>query len=230
MEKVGFIGACDKINLIMYVAKALEAIGKKVIVVDTTITQKTKYAVPVINPTKTYITSFENIDFAVGFKNVEDISNYLGIPEGTREKKLPYDYMLIDIDSYKMAEVFEIEEAEENYFVTSFDIYSLRRGVELIKNIKTPMKLSRIFYDYSMRKEDEEYLNYLSLDTKTTWNEFSIYVPITGYDKQIMEENQRVFRLRLKRLSAECLECILYIAQDIVKDMNTNKIRKMIKE
>lgn len=230
MKKVGFIGACDKTNLIMYVAKTLESIGKKVIVVDTTITQKTKYAVPAINPTKTYITNFENIDFAVGFQNIEDISNYLGVPEGTSKENLPYDYMLIDIDDYKAAEIFEIEEAEENYFVTSFDIYSLRRGIELIKSLRAPIELSRIFYDYSMRKEDEEYLNYLSLETKTKWSDFSMYVPITGYDKQIMEENQRVFRLRLKRLSAECLECILYITQDIVKDMNTNKIRKMIKE
>ncbi len=151
MKKVGFIGACDKTNLIMYVAKALESIGKKVIVVDTTITQKAKYSVPAINPTKTYITDFENIDFAVGFQSVEDIKDYLGTPEGTSKTELPYDYMLIDIDSHKMAESFEVEEAEENYFVTSFDIYSLRRGVEIIKNIKTPMCFHRIFYDHSMR-------------------------------------------------------------------------------
>lgn len=34
MKKVGFIGACDKTNLIVYVAKLLEIVGKKVIVVE----------------------------------------------------------------------------------------------------------------------------------------------------------------------------------------------------
>ncbi len=34
MRKVGFIGACDKTDLIMYTAKALQYMDKKVLVVD----------------------------------------------------------------------------------------------------------------------------------------------------------------------------------------------------
>jgi len=226
MKKVGFIGACDKTNLIMYIAKVLEITGKRVLVADTTITQKSKYVVPAINPTKTYITDFENTDYAVGFKNIKDILEYLRISE----KELPYDYMLIDIDNHKTLEEFEIDNTMDIYFVTSFDMYSLRRGVEILKNISEPLNLSKVLYDYSIRKEDEEYLNYLSLETKVTWKDFSIYIPITGYDKQVLEENERVFRIKLKKLSLEYLEGILYIAQDILKDLSVGKIKKMIRE
>ena len=70
MKKVGFIGAYDKTDLILYVAKILTVLGKKVLIVDSTITQKAKYIVPVLNPTMSYITEFEEMDVAVGFKDV----------------------------------------------------------------------------------------------------------------------------------------------------------------
>ena len=226
MKKVGFIGACDKTNLIVYVAKLLEIVGKRVIVVDTTKLQKMKYLVPSISPTKSYVTDFADVDFAVGFSSINDLTDYLEI----EEENLPYDYMLIDIDHDKMVESFEIENTKTNYFVTSFDMYSLQRGVEILKNFMEPMNLSKILCDYHIDKEDEDYLNYLSMDTKIGWNELSIYMPVTGYDKQIIEENQRLYRIRMKRLSQQYLEGIIYIVQDIIQDLNINKIKKMIKE
>ena len=226
MKKVGFIGACDKTNLIVYVAKLLEIVGKKVIVVDTTKLQKMKYLVPSISPTKAYVTDFADVDFAVGFSSINDLVGYLEI----EEEKMPYDYMLLDIDHDKMIENFGIENTKINYFVTSFDMYSLQRGVEILKNFVEPMNLSKILCDYHIDKEDEDYLNYLSMDTKIGWNELSIYMPVTGYDKQIIEENQRLYRIRMKKLSQQYLEGIIYIVQDIIQDLNINKIKKMIKE
>lgn len=226
MKKVGFIGACDKTNLIVYVAKLLEIVGKRVIVVDTTKLQKMKYLVPSISPTKSYVTDFADVDFAVGFSSINDLTDYLEI----EEENLPYDYMLIDIDHDKMVESFGIENTKTNYFVTSFDMYSLQRGVEILKNFMEPMNLSKILCDYHIDKEDEDYLNYLSMDTKIGWNELSIYMPVTGYDKQIIEENQRLYRIRMKKLSPQYLEGIIYIVQDIIQDLNINKIKKMIKE
>lgn len=37
MKKVGFIGAYDKTDLMMYIAKALTTLGKKVLVIDSTL-------------------------------------------------------------------------------------------------------------------------------------------------------------------------------------------------
>ena len=48
MKKIGFIGAYDKIDLIIYIAKILTTLGKKVLVVDATINQKARYVVTVI--------------------------------------------------------------------------------------------------------------------------------------------------------------------------------------
>ena len=73
MDKIGFVGAYDKTDVILYIAKIISLIGKKVLVIDSTVNQKAKYVVPVINPTKSYITNFEGMDIAVevGLKIIE---------------------------------------------------------------------------------------------------------------------------------------------------------------
>lgn len=227
MKKVGFIGGGDKSNLIMYVAKAIEYLNKKVLVVDTTLMQKTKYIVPTINPTKSYITDFENVDYAVGFESMEDIIRYLGLKD---LEKIPYDYLLIDIDNASAIENFEIEDTKDNFFVTTYDIYSLQRGIEILKNLPSTMSLSKILFNYNMKKEDEEYLLYLTADTKAIWNDFSIYMPIVDENEQLIQDNQRVYRTRIKKLIPEYQDGIIYIVQNIIKDFSTNKIRKMIRE
>ena len=77
MKKIGFIGAYDKTDVILSVAKVLTMAGKRVLVMDNTITQKCKYVVPVINPTKSYITTFEEIDVAVGFESIDNLKQYI---------------------------------------------------------------------------------------------------------------------------------------------------------
>ena len=67
MRRIGFIGSFDKTDVLIQVAKLLTIIGVKTVVIDSTINQKAKYVVPVINPTKTYITEFEGFDVAVRF-------------------------------------------------------------------------------------------------------------------------------------------------------------------
>lgn len=81
MKKIGFIGAYDKIDLILYVAKIAAEVRKKVLVVDTTVLQKARYIVPCIAPSKYYITEYEDFDVAVGFRDLDEIKNYLGVEE-----------------------------------------------------------------------------------------------------------------------------------------------------
>lgn len=230
MKKVGFIGATDKTDLIVYVARALELLGKSVLVVDTTIMQKTKYVVPSISPTKAYITDFDGVDYAVGFESAEDLTRYIGLKENEKIDNLNYDYMLIDIDRENVIDSFEIEEFGKNFFVTSFDIYSLRRGIEILKNLSTNLHLSKILMNYNIKKEDEEYLNYLSMDSKAIWDEFSIYIPILDENQKQIEDNQRVYKAKIRRLISEYQEAIIYIVQNILEDISVNKIRKTIRE
>lgn len=227
MKKVGFIGATDKTDLIVYIAKVLEQIGKRVIVVDATIMQKSKYVIPSINPTKSYVTDFDNVDYAIGFESIEEVARYLGIKE---VEKFNYDYMLVDIDREEMIDTFEIDNTWMNYFVTAFDVYSLRRGTEILKKMHANLNMSKILVNYDMNKEDKEYLDYLTIDTRVIWDDFTIYVPFLDANQKQIEDDQRVYKVRVKRLIPEYQESIIYIVQNIVEDISTSKIKKIIKE
>ena len=226
MRKIGFIGAYDKTDMIINIAKILTVLKNRVIVIDSTINQKAKYVVPVINPTVTYITEFEEIDIAVGFRNVEEIKQYLGI---AKDEDMPYDVMLIDTDTAERIEEFNLIEADKNFFVTSFDLYSLKKGLEILSGLNQPMNLTKILFSKEMLKEEDDYLNYLSLEYKVVWNEYRIYFPIENGDGLVLAENQRVAKIKFKKLSTQYKDGLVFIVQEILKEVSESNIRKTIK-
>ena len=225
MQKIGFIGAYDKIDCILYVAKILTELGKKVLVIDATHKQKAKYVVPAINPTKNYVTEFEKIDVAIGFKEIKTIEQYLGVNtlQGT------YDIVIIDVDSPVMFQNFDLLHAQKNYFVTSFDVYSLKKGLEIINNLEEPVSLTKVLFSKEMLKEEDDYLNFLSLGCKVIWNEYRIYFPIENGDLSVIYENQRVAKVKFKKLSVQYKDGLAYIAEEILGDANETRVRKAIK-
>ena len=226
MKKIGFIGAYDKTDLIVYIAKILTTLNKKVLVVDATVNQKARYIVPTISPATTYVTDFEDIDIAVGFSNLEGIRNYLGI---TEEQGWEYDILLVDTDNIAGFQAFQLEEAQKNYFVTSFDNYSLKKGLETLIELKEPISLTKILFSKEMLKEEDDYLNFLSLGHKVIWNEYRIYFPIENGDLNVIYENQRVAKIKFKKLSVQYKDGLAYLAEEILSDVSESNIRKAIK-
>lgn len=229
MKTVGFIGAYDKTDLIIYVAKFLTTLGKKVLVIDNTTLQKARYIVPAINPAKSYITEFEGIDVSIGFENYEDIKKYLGI---SLEKELEYDIALVDVDSLDLFNKFNIKNCNKNYFVTSFDLYSLKKGLEILNGIPEPIKLTKILFSKDILKEDDDYLNFLSLGKKILWNEnYRVYLPIDNGDQSVIIENQKVAKIGIRKLSAQYKESLYYIVEDIMaNEINSRRNKKSIKD
>lgn len=227
MKKIGFIGSYDKIDMIINVAKILTTLEKKVLVIDATINQKAKYVVPTINPTTTYVTEFEQIDVGVGFRNFEQVKQYLYLDE---ENELPYDIVLVDADNINAIQEFELENAQKNYFVTSFDSYSLKRGLEIIARLQEPIGLTKILFSQYILKEENEYLDYLSLGYKVIWDENRIYFPLENGDLSVIAENQRLSKLKFKRLSSEYKEGLMYISTEILEnEINESQIRRTVK-
>lgn len=226
MRKVGFIGAYDKIDLILYIARLLRILGKKVLVIDSTINQKAKYIVPVINPTVSYVTEFGGVDVAVGFNDMFEVKDYLMIPD---EKELDYDIALIDMDTSEALEDFEMHTAFKNYFVTSFDVYSLKRGLEIFEGLKTPIGLTKVLFSRDMEKEEDEYLNYLSMGHRIIWSDYRIYFPLDIDDQCAVMENQKLARVDLKRLSDLYKESLAYIAEELADGVTKNDIKRAMK-
>ncbi len=217
MEKINFIGAYDKTDSIMYIAKILTEMKKKVIIVDATITQKSKYVIPTVENKNEYITNYSNIDFAIGFTNYNDIKTYLGMPQSAA---FTYDYMLIDIDNSDLLNNFDVYSSKKTYFVTSFDLYALKKGVEVLKRLSLPVEITKVYFSNLMSQSEDDYFNYIATGCRVKWNQDKIYFPLLNEDLDVIKENQRLSKIRFKGLSNEYKTSLMEWTQDICGDSN----------
>lgn len=217
MEKINFIGAYDKTDSIMYIAKILTEMKKKVIIVDATITQKSKYVIPTVENKNEYITNYSNIDFAIGFTNYNDIKTYLGMPQSAA---FTYDYMLIDIDNSDLLNNFDVYSSKKTYFVTSFDLYALKKGVEVLKRLSLPIEITKVYFSNLMSQTEDDYFNYIATGCRVKWNQDKIYFPLLNEDIDVIKENQRLSKIRFKGLSNEYKTSLMEWTQDICGDSN----------
>lgn len=217
MEKINFIGAYDKTDSIMYIAKILTEMKKKVIIVDATLTQKSKYVIPTVENKNEYITNYSNIDFAIGFTNYNDIKTYLGMPQSAA---FTYDYMLIDIDNSDLLNNFDVYSSKKTYFVTSFDLYALKKGVEVLKRLSLPVEITKVYFSNLMSQTEDDYFNYIATGCRVKWNQEKIYFPLLNEDLDVIKENQRLSKIRFKDLSNEYKTSLMEWTQDICGDSN----------
>ena len=80
-----------------------------------------------------------------------------------------------------------------------------------------------------MLKEEDDYLNFLSLGCKIVWDEERIYFPIENGDLTAISENQRVQKIKFKKLSIQYKDNLGFIVQQILNKKSDSDIRKTIK-
>ena len=181
---------------------------------------------PVINPTRTYVTQFEEFDVAVGFENEEAIKHYLGQDD---KEELEYDIALIDIDSSNVLDNFNMKDAEKNYFVTSFDLFSLKKGLEILSGLKQSIKMTKVLFSKTMGQQEDDYLNFLSSDYKIIWDDIKIYFPFELGDQTVIIESQRVSKIKFKSLSSQYKESLLYVIEQLMPQVSINELKKIMK-
>ena len=221
MKKIGFIGAYDKTDFILYIAKILVELGKRVLLIDATITQKARYIVPNIQNSKAYLTEFEGIDVAVGMKSYDEIKAFLRVPPNA---ELPYDVVLIDTNSAGGVLSFRINECTNIYFATSMDMYSIKKGVESLSVLKTQLEVTKILFSNKAKPDEIQYINYLSEGSNIVWKkddngkEDIVYFPYDTNDQMIIFTNQRVSKIKLKGLSNQFKEGLMYTVNQITDE------------
>ena len=223
MDIIGFIGMNDKTDLLLNIAKILTTMKKSVLIIDSTIEQKTKYVVPAINPTASYITSFEDFDVAVGFNNLEQIKQYFGGQE------IQYNIVLISVDSSEKFEAFELNKAKKNFFVTGFDLYTLKRGLEIFNNLDEKINLIKVLFGIEKISEGNEYLNFLATNYKIEWNMSEIMIPIELQNLEAFMDNQRNQKIKFSDFSVQYKDGLIFIVQEILNQSTDSGVRRIVK-
>ena len=223
MKKIGFVGAYDKTDLIIYISKLLVENGLKVLIIDGTILQKTRYTVPCITPSRCYITTYEDIDIAIGFSSLREIEHYSG------EHAFDYDIMFLDIDNKENFDSFEMYTCDKNYFVTAFDNYSIKKGLETIGKSEEKLQMTKVLFSKDMDRSEDEYLNFISFYYGVKWAKDKIYFPFEIGDNSVIIENQRSARISYKELSQQYKDGIIEIISQVAPEIRLGDIKKLIK-
>ena len=108
-------------------------------------------------------------------------------------------------------------------------MYSLKKVIELLKNLKNQLNLTKLLFAKEMLKEEDDYLNFLALGYKVIWNDERIYFPIENGDLSVIYENQRVQKIKFKRLSVQYKDSMGFIVQQILNQSNDSYVRRVIK-
>ena len=137
--------------------------------------------------------------------------------------------MFVDTDNVDGFKNYNLEEDQKNYFVTSFDNYSLKKGLEILSELKEVVSLTKILFSQEIIKEDDDYLNFLSLGYKVVWNEYRIYFPMENGDLSVIYENQRLAKIKFKKLSVQYKDGLAYLTNEILGDVSETEVRKAIK-
>ena len=223
MKKTAFMGGYDKSDLILYIAKILTVSGKKVLFLDTTLMQKTRYIVPTMTPAQKYVTTYDGIDIAIGFYNMQDLKEYFSI-----DGELKYDFVLADIDSPEAYINFGFNQIDLHSLVTSFDVFSLQRGISVLKAFKVPTQVTKVLFTRDPESEEKEYIDFVSMSYKVRWNEDVLYFPFETSDLYAIYVNQRFSKVRFDNLSMEYMDCLAFMAEQI-SGLSKSDIKKAIR-
>lgn len=138
---------------------------------------------------------------------------------------------MIDVDNEEAFKNLEMYTSDKNYFVTSFDNYSLKKGLEIVGKSRKKEKvlMTKILYAKNIKKTDEEYLDFLSFNYAVKWSNGKIYFPFDNGDTTTIIENQRSARISYIELSQEYKEGITNIVNQIAPEISTTDIKKILK-
>lgn len=223
MKKIAIIGGYDKSDIIIYISKILTTLNSKVLIVDTTLMQKTRFIVPTMTPTLRYVTTYDSIDLAIGFSNEEDLKNYIGINDYLR-----YDYIIFDIDDAVAYDNFKILPKDEHCFLTSFDIYSVQKGLNVLRNLKQQTSILKVLVTRDPSSEESEYLDFITFNLKVKWKEEIVYIPFDTSDLYEIYQNQRFSKIKLSGLSIAFIDSLAFLTENITP-YKDGEIRKAIR-
>ena len=92
------------------------------------------------------------------------------------------------------------------------------------------MKLTKVIFSKNASREDNDYLNYLSLGYKIEWSDEIVYFPFEVGDQSVIAQNQRVSKIKFKKLSEQYKEAMIYIVEQILDQNEYAMMKRVFKQ
>lgn len=227
MKQVGFIGSYDKKDLLLNIGKVLSNIGLKVLYVDATMMQRTRYIIQNTssNNSMAYVSDYLGIDVAVGFMNLGQIAAYF------RTNTLPYDLIFIDSDNIQTVASYMIPALQQIFLVTSFDQSEINKLIEIIRIINKPINVTEVLISSDLTSSQEKAFGHRLSETEVKVSKNRVQFADTNIDRKATLQNQLVREIRLKNYTNTYKDSLEYITALIAEGLiPQSEIRREIKK
>lgn len=201
MNRILFIGACDKSDLLIYISKILTTGGYKVLLLDATYSGIYQYAVSQVSKLK--ICEHDGFDIATGFDGFAYDESY--------------DYVLIDIDHESLLP--HIGEFESCVLVANYERRTIVMNQLLLKTLHElhahrTLSLCKVIYHTDCHL-DEAYLDTTLDSLAVTWIEPTVTFYYDEYDYAVKLSNQFASKVKLKGLSRSYRRNLLELTRSV---------------
>jgi hypothetical protein len=236
MKSIGFVSQMDCSGFLNCIARLVAQFGKKVIVIDATSQQRTRYTVPGMfsRNTEQYVNKHDNIDIAVGFNNILELKKW-HVTKG--EDFNDYDYVFINTDRQEMCEEFDLNNANSLFFATTYDRFELDKGVELLKYIcaskrnddtNAKVKINTIIVSTAINTVNSRRIDDLTSEMPIEQIGEKIELSYDEGDLSALIQNQYSNKIEFKNLSRQSKEGIAEAASRILEEPK-EKVLKAVK-
>lgn len=147
-----------------------------------------------------------------------------------------FDYVLIVTDREEMCEEYDIKNANNLFFTTTFDRYDLQKGLELLKFVcatkrredtEAKLNVSKVLSYTQMKTADNKYIESLSENVPVNW-ESEITLSYDEGDLSAYIQNQYSNKIELKNLSKQTKDGIVEITCRITGE-EKERMKKAVK-
>lgn len=234
MQKIiGLMGYVNKSDFVINLAKILDIMDKKILVIDGTVENRLKYSIPVIETEKSsYVTNFDRVDYAIGFKNMEEIKEYMCNEISNVDE---YDYILMDIDNAYSYENFKSNNINIIYFFVEYTNISIAKNRELFKALNDDKPTGEnlvvtkvLFKPYITRASTEYYENKME-DFNVIWTTEPYELAYEEQDRIADIESQQSGYIELSKHTKSFVNTIIDMASDITGEFTSGEIKRALK-
>ena len=143
-------------------------------------------------------------------------------------QKIGIETHIFDIDNPDCYYSFKIQPTDEHCLLTTFDVYSVSKGIEVLRAISQPTSIVKAIITCNTKSEESEYLDFATFNLKIKWKDSTIYFPFDTEDLYEIYQNQRFSKVRFTGLSMEYMDSLSYLIESLT-GFSRGEIKRAIK-
>lgn len=216
MKKVVFFGAPDKSHLLLVLGKLLTAMGRKVLIVDSTLAQSMQGYLPQVDFSYS-LREFEGFDVATGLITPAQLERSLFQSEG----ETTYDVMLLDTDHTEFVKGRELPGYDKRVWCSNFSRLGMQINANLIQRLclheaeGQPLSFYKLIAPTLPTAIPESYIDSLLPQQAVRWEEAVFRFPLDERDVSVELDNQHHSRIDIRRLSGTYRRSVLDMLQQL---------------